>query len=511
MSNETISANKRIAKNTLFLYIRMLLVMGTSIFTSRVILETLGVEDYGIYNAVGGIVAIISLINGALSSSTSRYLTYELGRNDTEMLSKTFSVSLNLHILAALFIVTIAETIGLWFFNEKMVIPADRMNAAVWVYQFSIINIIFNFTQVPYNATLIAHENMSVYAYVGLYDVFSKLIIACLIVISPIDKLVFYALLLMLNTIIIQVFYRFYTYQRYHECRFRLIKDKDLYSRQLSYSGWEIFGNLAWICQGQGLNILLNLFFGPMINAARAITYQIQNAVSQFISNFLVATKPQIIKSYAEKNYERMYALTFTSARFSFFLMLAIVLPVAFELKFILNLWLGDNTPPNTYIFTIIILLLELIEVFRISLNSAFHAIGKVKLGNSINGTIMILTLPISYFILNIGAPSYSVFIVLTCINLIVTCNAFLIVRSYVYFSLRQFLETTLRPCILIGLITTIIPFLLVNAMDDGWMRFIILTVLTEATLFFFIYRLGITKGERKKIVEWVKIRFSIK
>ena len=272
MSQEVSSTNKRIAKNTLFLYVRMLLVMGVSVFTSRVILQTLGVEDYGIYNAVGGIVAVIGVLNGALASSTRRFLSYELGMKDAEMLKRTFSVSLNLHMAVAFIVLLLAETIGLWFFYEKMVIPVERLSAAWWVYQFSIVTVMVNFTQVPYNASLIAHENMSIYAYVGLYDAFSRLAIAYLLSLSPMDDLVFYALLLM------------------------LITDKTLYKRQLAYSGWEMFGGLASISQGQGINILLNLFFGPMVNAARAVAYQIQTAVNHFVINFLMATRPQVIK-----------------------------------------------------------------------------------------------------------------------------------------------------------------------------------------------------------------------
>ena len=282
--------------------------------------------------------AVIGVLNGALSSSTSRFLAYELGMKDAEMLKRTFSVSLNLHMAVAFIVLLLAETIGLWFFYEKMVIPVERLSAAWWVYQFSIVTVMVNFTQVPYNASLIAHENMSIYAYEGLYDAFSRLAIAYLLSLSPMDDLVFYALLLMLNTFLIQFFYRFYTYRRYQECRFRWITDKTLYKRQLAYSGWEMFGGLASISQGQGINILLNLFFGPMVNAARAVAYQIQTAVNHFVINFLMATRPQVIKSFAEHNYERMYSLTFKSARYSFFLMLALILPICFELRFILNM-----------------------------------------------------------------------------------------------------------------------------------------------------------------------------
>ncbi len=509
MSQEVSSTNKRIAKNTLFLYVRMLLVMGVSIFTSRVILQTLGVEDYGIYNAVGGIVAVIGVLNGALSSSTSRFLAYELGMKDAEMLKRTFSVSLNLHMAVAFIVLLLAETIGLWFFYEKMVIPVERLSAAWWVYQFSIVTVMVNFTQVPYNASLIAHENMSIYAYVGLYDAFSRLAIAYLLSLSPMDDLVFYALLLMLNTFLIQFFYRFYTYRRYQECRFRWITDKTLYKRQLAYSGWEMFGGLASISQGQGINILLNLFFGPMVNAARAVAYQIQTAVNHFVINFLMATRPQVIKSFAEHNYERMYSLTFKSARYSFFLMLALILPICFELRFILNLWLGQATPPDTYVFTLIILLLSLAEVFRASMIMAFHAIGKMKLGNSLNGTIMILSLPISYAILKMGAPAYAVFIVLVIINITVMIDAYFIVYSYVHFNIRELLVGAVLPCVLVGACSVIVPTAIVYLMEDGWQRFIILSLLTEVVLMILILYVGITRAERKKIVSWIQTKMS--
>lgn len=503
--SESLSSNKRIAKNTMYLYMRMLVVMAVSIYTSRVILQTLGAEDYGIYTVVGGIVAIMAVLNNVLSSSTSRFLTFELGRGDTELLNRTFSVSLNLHIVVALLVFILAETVGLWFLKEKLVIPETRMEAAFWVYQFSIITTMLSFTQVPYNATLIAHENLSIYAYVGLYDAFLKLLIAYLISVSPIDKLVFYALLLMLNSIAIQVFYRLYTLKKYSECRFRIVKDKELYKRQLNYSGWELFGGLASVSQGQGINILLNLFFGPTVNAARAIAYQIQGAVNMFINNFLTAVRPQVIKSYAQGHPEEMYRLTFQSARFSFYLMLAMVLPLCYELHFILDLWLGDAYPPETYLFSLIVLIYSLTEVFHFVLIMPFHAIGRMKLGNSLNGTIMIMALPVSYFFLKHGYPAYSVFIILIVTNLIVTFNGWAIVHSYSWFSVRKFFGEVVLRCGIVCLLSLIVPSLLVYLMDDGWVRFLILGFSTVIFVLLISFFLGIDKNERTKLLDLVR------
>lgn len=312
--------------------------MLVAIYTSRVILDVLGASDYGIYNVVGGVVSMMSFLNSALGASSSRFLTYELGRRDQDKLNRTFSASLNLHISVALIVFIVGETLGLWFFYEKLVIPNDRIVAAFWVYQFSIITTMISFTQVPYNASLISHENMSIYAYVGLYEAISKLSIVYLLTISPIDKLIFYGLLLMLNSVGIQLFYRFYTTKRYEECRFRIVKEKSLYKTLLGYSGWDLFGNVAIICQGQGINILLNIFFGPVVNAARAIAFQIQNAVSMFVGSFLTAVRPQVVKNLAEDNTSEMYRLTFSAAKFAYLLMLALVLPVCFEINFILTL-----------------------------------------------------------------------------------------------------------------------------------------------------------------------------
>ncbi len=413
------TSNKTIAKNTMFLYIRMFIVMVVTFYTSRVILAVLGASDYGIYNVVGGIVTMMAFLNGALSSSSSRFLTYELGTGNMEQLKKTFSASLNLHICVALLVLIVGETVGLWFFYEKLVIPDERMNAAFWVYQFSIITTMVNFTQVPFNASLIAHENMSVYAYVGLYEALSKLIIVYLLQIAPFDHLIIYALLLMLNTVGIQLFYRIYTSRKYNECRFNLVTDKTIYKKLLGYSGWDLFGGVAVICQSQGINILLNLFFGPVVNAARAITFQIQGALNQFVTNFLTAVRPQVVKSFAADDYHRMYSLTFSAAKYSYLLMLALMLPLCFEISFVLKIWLGDNVPENTYEFTLIVMITYLMETFHSASLMSYHAIGRIKTGNIVGGTLMILALPLSYISLKIGYPAYSVFIVIFCVNFI--------------------------------------------------------------------------------------------
>lgn len=494
------TSNKTIAKNTMFLYIRMAIVMVVTFYTSRVILQVLGASDYGIYNVVGGIVTMMAFLNSALGSSSSRFLTYELGTGNMDQLKKTFSASLNLHIAVSVLVLIVGETVGLWFFYEKLVIPEERMNAAFWVYQISIFTTMVSFTQVPFNASLIAHENMSVYAYVGLYEAISKLLIVYLLLISPFDHLIVYAVLLMLNSFGVQMFYRFYTRRKYEECRFRWVKDKELYKKLSNYSGWDLFGNCAVICQNQGINILLNLFFGPVVNAARAITFQIQGALNQFVNNFLTAVRPQVVKSFAVKDYDRMYGLTFTAAKYSYLLMLALMLPLCFEIRFVLKIWLGDNIPDYTFEFSTIVMITYLMETFHSASLMSYHAIGRIKTGNIIGGSMMILALPVSYLCLRFDLPPYSVFIVVFCINFIQMFFGWWLIRRYVTFEWNTLIQKTYLPTILITIMSCIIPYIIVFNMTEGLLRFLIVIISIEFPLFFLTYFIAIEKEDRIKI-----------
>lgn len=505
----SVSDNKRIAKNTIFLYIRMMVVMLVSLFTSRVILNTLGATDYGIYNVVGGIVTIVSFLNSALGASTSRFLTFALGEKNIQKQKSTFGACLNLHIGIALLVLILGETVGLWFFYEKMVIPDERMVAAFWVYQFSILTTMVSFTQVPYNASLIAHEEMSIYAYVGLYEAISRLIIAYLITISPIDKLVFYGLLLLINTIVVQLFYRWYAVKHFEECRFSLVKDKVLYKRLLSYGGWDLFGNLALVCQGEGVNLLLNVFFGPVVNAARAIAFQIQGAVTQFVSNFMTAVRPQVIKNYAEGNVDKMYTMTFYAAKFSYILMLALVVPIIYEIRFILGIWLGDAVPDETALFAVIVLMTYTWRTFHIAALMPYHAIGKIKTGNVTIGSLMIATLPIGYVLFKCGCPAYSVFLAIFAVEIVGMFAIYWLIHRYEYFPYKYVFTKILMPCGLVTIFTIILPAFITHLMNDGWARLIIVGISTEFSLLLSALYLGLNKEERTRIFSFIKNKFA--
>lgn len=498
--SEFVSDKKRIARNTMYLYIRMLLGMIVTLYTARVILESLGAVDYGLYNVVGGVVLLMTFINGPLHSATVRFLTFELGRQNQEKLTETFAASLNLHILAGLLAIIVGETVGLWFLYNKLIIPEERLAVAFWVYHFSIIMCFIDFTQVPYTASINSHENMSLYAYIGLYEAFSKLLIAYMIAIAPYDRLFFYSLLLLINKIGIQLFCRYYSIKHYQECRFKLFWNKTLYKKLYTYAGWDTFGGVAVVCEGQGINILLNLFFGPLVNAARAIGMQIRGATVSFVNSLLTAVKPQIVKNFAVGKYADMYDLVFSTTKFSYFLMLFLMLPIMFEMDIILQIWLGNNIPEYTSTFAIIILLIELVTIIDKSFNMAFHAIGKVKFGNIVGGTLLILSLPISYLCLWLGLKPYSVFVVLLIINIIETIFDFFLIHFYVTFSIRKVVFTIFLPMFVVTIISIIPPIALSFLLGVSFLRMILNIILIEIVLIISIWWLGISNKERAMI-----------
>ena len=341
------SNSQILAKNTLFLYIRMLLTMLVSLYTSRVILKYLGVEDYGIYNAVGGIVSMFGVISASLSTAISRSLTFELGKENSERLKKVFSISIIIQLCIIAVIVLLGETLGLWFLNNKMVIPADRLVAANWVFHFSLLTFAINLFSVPYNASLIAHEQMNIFAYIGILEVVLKLAIVYCLVISPIDRLVLYSLLLTCVALVVQVLYFIYCKKHYKECTFSIVRDKTIFKELFNFATWNFIGSASSIFRSQGVNILLNLFLGPVVNAARAISMQVNNAINGFVGNFMTALTPQITKAYAQENYSYLLNCIYRGSKFSFFLLFFLSAPVLVETDYIPRLWLV-NVPDTT-------------------------------------------------------------------------------------------------------------------------------------------------------------------
>lgn len=402
MKSDTSANNKRIAKNTLLLYFRMLLLMAVSLYTSRVVLNALGVEDFGIYNVVGGVVAMFTVISGSLSAAISRFITFELGKSNENNLKKTFSAAVTIQLFLSLAIVILLETLGVWFLNFKMTIPADRLTAANWVLQFSIVTFVINLISVPYNATIIAHERMSAFAYISIFEAVGKLIIAFLIMVSPIDRLVFYAILMCAVAVSVRLMYERYCKKHFSECTYHFLWDKELLQRMFGFAGWNFIGSSAGVLRTQGINILLNIYFDPIVNAARGIAVQVNNAVSSFSTNFLMAVNPQIIKSYSQQDTERAYMLVMYGARFSFLLLSVISLPIISETEYILTLWL-KIVPDYSVVFVRLALILTIVEAISLPLVTLQQATGKIRNYQIVVGTLHMVNFPISFIFLHFG------------------------------------------------------------------------------------------------------------
>lgn len=494
--------NKRIAKNTLFLYFRMFLIMGVQLYTSRVVLDILGVEDYGLYNIVGGVVVMFSFLNGSLSSATSRFLIFELGRKNYAKLNKIFNVTLVSHIGIALIVVILAETVGLWLFYNKMTIPEPRLQAAFWVYQISVVTVVISITQVPYTAAIIAHENMKVYAYVGIADALLRLFVVFLLLKSPIDKLIYYALLLCIVQVGIMIYYRFFC-RRYAECFFRLCREKSLYKDVFSYAGSDMIGSVSVMAQGQGLNLLLNVFFGPAVNAARAIAYQLQGAITQFSTNFFTAVRPQIIKLYAEGKINEMLNLVKYSSWFSYYLMLIISLPVCFEADFILKLWLGKY-PSHTDSFLVLMIILILIQTLKTPRSTVFHATGKVFLVNITVGMVLCAVFPLAYLFLKLGGAPESVF---WAANITIFLSEFIsvfILKKYVDYSIVKYLSNVHGRCFLVSAIAAIILYYFTHTMESSFIRLMLTCIISIVSVTVVAYTIGIDAMVRGKIVKFI-------
>ena len=494
--SDTSSANKRIAKNTLVLYVRMLFTMGISLFTSRVILQTLGVEDYGISSVVGGVISMFTFINAAMVSSTQRYLNFELVRGDANQLRSVFSTSLQIHALIALAIIVLSETVGLWFLNEKLVIPEARMTAAMWVYQCSILSCAVSIMSTPYNAVIVAHEKMSAFAYISILDVSLKLLVVYLLVVLPFDKLIILAILNLLVQLFIRYIYTLYCHRHFPESYFQFWFNKILFKEMFGFAGWSFWGNLAAILYTQGLNMMLNIFFGPIVNAARGIAVQVQSAVQQFVGGFQTALNPQITKNYASNNLPQMHSLMFRSARFSFLLLFFLSLPVLMETNFILTLWL-KTVPDDAVIFTQIMICISLIYTTANPCVIANQATGKVKIYQMVVGGILLLILPISYVVLKLGAPAYSVFIVHFCIESLAQFSRMYMLRKLIHLPLWQYMKNIYIPIVSTVVIAIILPLVVRMQVAEGWLRFLAVGCTCVLSVGASSYFIGFTKQER--------------
>lgn len=503
MSQDTIINNKRIAKNTLVLYVRMFLIMAINLYTSRVVLSVLGVDDFGIYNVVGGVVAMMGLLKGAMSSATTRFITFELGRNNLEQLRKTFSISLVIYMLICLLFLIFSETVGLWFLNTCLTIPPERSVAANWVYQFSLLLVIVEMLSQPYNAVIISHEKMSFYAWVSILEVLFRLGIVYMLNIISYDKLATFGFLMLLSSVIIRLVYGLYCI-RFQECRFKIYKDYALFKRMLSYSGWNLFGSASSLVKGQGLNILLNVFFNPAVNAARGIAYQINSAISQFSHNFYTAVRPQITKYYAQNDLSNMFKLVFRSSKFSYYLNLLFSVPLIIEAPTIICLWLGQ-IPEYVVEFSRLIILISLIDAMAHPLMTSIHSTGHVAIFQTVVGMLNIFNLPISYMFLKWGYTPVIVFYVSLTITIISLFVRLIIVKLYIpSFPVSRYVWEVFGSSLFVTVISFVVPALLHRFLASSLVNMLIVCVVSILTVIFAVFGCGLNHNERAAAIQLV-------
>lgn len=485
------NTTKRIAKNTLMLYFRQILIMIVSLYTVRVVLNTLGAEDYGIYNVVAGVVVLFSFVNNAMATSTQRFLNFNLGKEDTEKTQQTYSSSLLIHIGIALIFVILAETVGLWFVNTKLNIPLERHCSAMWCYQFSIITTVFNILRVPYNAVIIAYEKMSFFAWVSIVEAVLKLLVVYLLIISPFDKLVAYVILLTLVSIIILFCYKIYCNKKFEIAHYKKVTDYSLVKEILGFSGWSLFGATANVANSQGTNIVLNMFTNVTVNAAMGIANQVNSAVYSFVSNFQTAFNPQIIKSYAAKNYDYFNNLICRTSKFSFLLLTYIALPLYVNVDFVLTLWL-KNVPQYSCDFVNLILLFSLIDAFNGPLWMAAQAPGKIKNYQLVVSFFIFLNLPLSILVMYLGVSPLYVLYIRIILNICITFYRLLYLKKHVGLSIISYFKSVFFPCVLV-LIVSFISVNFIGAFFDGVVRFLITCISSVFinTLLVFIFCLS--------------------
>lgn len=506
MTNST--NNRRIFKNSLFLYFRMLLTLGVTLYTSRVVLNTLGVIDFGIFNVVGGVVTMMAFLSGAMSSATQRFLLFELGKNNTLQLQNVFKMSINIHLLIILIVVLVVETLGLWFINTYLVLPVERLPAANFVFHCALFSFCCTIIGVPYNAAIIAHEKMSAFAYVSIVDVILKLAVVSLLATHNGDKLQFYALLLALVSVVTLGCYYFYARSQLPVTRFSWYWNTQLFKTLFSYTGWNLFGNLAAVATSQGINILLNLFFGATINAARAIAYQVNGAIIGFVSSLQMAINPQIVKSYACDDHHYMLKLVFSGSRYCFFLLYMLAIPLLLKTDLILEAWLGI-LPDYSSEFCRLIIIDSLVISLSGTLMTAFQATGKIKKYQVIVGLIIMCNIPVSYVFLLLGYNANFVMIVGIFISA-VALFARIILLSQLFDNVIENFADLIWRVLLVFSLSIISSSMLPSLSDNEFASFVFSCLTYWLITVASILAIGINRQEKKflafKIKHFLKI-----
>lgn len=489
-----------LAKNTGFLYLRMIIVMLVSLYTSRVVLRTLGFEDFGIYNVVGSVVVFMSFLQAALRNATFRYFTYDLGVHDLGRLKRTYSMAINCHILLALILFVGIGLIGEWLVLHKLNIADNRISAANWAFFFSLITFCLSIIRTPFESNILAHEKMDFYALTSVIEVILKLAVVFLLVNSPIDKLIAYAFLLSVVMLILLVWYIAYCRNKFRDCEFYLCWDKEIFKQFTSYSGWSLLVNGATITRSQSINIFFNIFLGVIANAAMGIANQVVSALNTFVSNFTQAFKPQIIKSWAEKDYAYFMRLVFTTSKISFFLLLLVAIPIVANIDYVLSLWLGDYpTMSAVYIETII--LYYLIDALQEPLVVAVHATGKLRTHQIMIASIVFLVIPVAYILLRLGCSGTVVLIVNAFSNFICATCRTLYMRRLISLNLSAYFKQVIFPLSLVLLLSFPLPMLLVKVLPSGFWSFVLVSFLSIIVSIAVFWIFGMDRSEKEFVL----------
>lgn len=478
----------------------MIFVLLVSLYSTRVILNALGVIDYGIYNVVAGFVSMFAFLNSSMTNTIQRFFNFERGNVDKNNLNKIYVTSLQIQVTLGIVTVMILEFVGLWYIQTKMVIPAERLTSAVWVFQFSVISLLLLILQIPYTAAVIAHEKMGFYAIVSMVDAVFKLIIALILPFLPKDRLVIYGIMMLMISMTNIFLYYVYAKRNFEEIRYHHHFYKHQFKSMLAFSGWNVFGAFAYTMQGQGLNMLMNSFFGPVVNAARGVAYQVQAALSGFTENIAVAFKPQLVESYSKNEYERTKSLMYTMSKFGYLMIYILSLPISLEINYILNIWLGGAIPDNTATFTVLILINMALGSLNLPISQTVQAVGKIRKYQTIRSFVVMSVLPISWFALNFGIPAFMVFVILIIVNIINQPISMFLLKKIFDYSYVEYIKKVILPCLFFSMLTPILPLVVHYKMMESVERFIMVGGLSVLVSVFTAYLIVLTTSEKALI-----------
>ena len=501
---------RRIAKNTLMLYVRMLFMMFLGLFTSRIVLEALGENDFGIYNVVGGVVAMFTIISGTLTTAVTRFITFEMGKGSEAQLGKVYSTAVNVQLILAAIVILLAEPIGLWFIDNKMTIAPERIPAAHWVMQFSLLAFVINLMSVPHMASITAHEQMSAYAYIGILDGSLRFVVALLIARSASDRLIMYAALMATVVFIIRLCYGIYCRRHFPECRYRPTFEKGLVKEMFSFAGWNFIGVSSGVLRDQGGNILVNIFSGPSVNAARGVAVQLNGAIQSFVTNFMTAVNPQITKSYASGDHDYMFSLMRKASRMSYYLLFILALPVLFNTEYVMSLWLKD-VPEHSVLFVQLFLVFTLSESISQPLITAMFATGRIRNYQIIVGGLQLLNLPVSYVLLKMGAMPEVTVMVAIAISQICLAARLIMLEKMIGLSVRSFISRVYLNVITVSAVAVVLPILASYILPEGGWGFIAKAVIAAMSAALSIFFIGCTKSERTEVLAFITNKLTRK